>query len=218
MGIITNVQQKDVNNTKNSFAAFSKLYTDSAGPVPEWSKYYNTEAVNKLGKDLDSGNSGEIFPALDEVGKTCTTCHREVKPMVWAKYHWKDFRKVNMSAGNPQEPELPWAVAKMKYLAPASDGTIVNLKENRQKDAADNWNQFNTMFSNMEKACLNCHKELPRYFVSQDVKSLISQAGKQITADTLNEAEETMKQIGDSCYRCHIIHEPAQRIRESLEK
>jgi cytochrome c556 len=218
MGIVANLQQKDINNTKNSFTAFSKLYTESAGLVPEWSRYYNIEAVDKLGNALNSGNPEEIFPALDEVGKTCGTCHREVKPMVWARYHWKDFRKVNMSTGNSQEPELPWAAAKMKYLAPAFDGTIVNIKEGQQNYAADSWNQFNTAFSNLEKACLNCHKEPPRYFVSQDVKSLISQAGQQITAGALNEAEETMKQIGDSCYRCHIIHEPAQRIRESMER
>lgn len=74
------------------------------------------------------------------------------------------------------------------------------------------------MFSNMENACLNCHKEPPRYFVSQDVKSLISQEDQQITVGNLDNAGDTMKQIGDSCYRCHVIHEPAQRIRESMER
>ena len=117
-----------------------------------------------------------------------------------------------------EEPELPWIAAKMKYMAPAFDGIMTNIKEKQQKNATDSWNQFNFMFSSMEKACVNCHKETPRSFVSQDVKSLVSDAGKQIASGDLDSAEKTMQQIGDSCYRCHVIHEPAQRLRESLEK
>jgi len=123
-----------------------------------------------------------------------------------------------MATVNPEEPELPWAVAKMRYMAPAFDGTMTDIKEKQQKNATDDWNQFNTMFSNMEKACLDCHKEAPRSFVSQDVKALINNAGQQIATGDLDSAEKTIQQIGDSCYRCHVIHEPAQRIRESLEK
>lgn len=218
MGTITDFQQKDMDNVKKSFDAFSKSYSDSASMVPEWTEYYDTRAVDKLGKALELGNPGEVFQALDTIGKTCDNCHRDNKPAVWAMYHWKDFRTINMTTINPEEPELPWIVAKMKYLAPAFDGAMVDIKEKQQKNATDDWNQFSAMFSNMEKTCLNCHKEAPRSFVSQDIKSLISSAEQQIITGDFDSAEKTIQQIGDSCYRCHVIHEPAQRMRESLEK
>lgn len=219
MGIIVNVQQNDTDNAKVSFDAFSKLYENTSNMVPEWKGYFDTDVVNGLGTALKSGNPGEIFPAIDKVGKTCSNCHEAEKPTVWAKYHWKDFRTITMVTGNPQEPELPFAAAKMKYLAPAFDGVIVNIKEGQKIEAAEGWNQFNAMFSNLEKSCLQCHSEPPRYFVSSDIKSLISKVGKDITAGNLQEAGDAMQQIGmESCYKCHVIHEPAQRIRESLEK
>lgn len=219
MGVISNFQQNDTNNTKTSFDTFSKLYEENSNLVPEWKSYFNIDTVNKFGEALDSGDPGKVFPALDEIGKTCGSCHRTEKPAVWAKYHWKDFREVTMSTSNPQEPELPFAVAKMKYLTPAFDGTMTNLKEKQKKEASDSWNQFNSIFSNMEKACLQCHSEPPRYFVSQDIKSLISKAGQQITSGDLEGADKTMQQIGmESCYKCHVVHEPAQRLKESLEK
>lgn len=219
MGLIANLQQNDTDNVKTSFDTFSKSYSEISGMVPEWDKYFDKEAVNKLGIAIDSGNPAEIYPAIDNIGKACITCHKEVKPHIWAKYHWKDFRTITMATGNPQEPELPFAITKLKYLTPAFDGTITNLKEKQKKDASESWNQFNTLFSNMEKACLQCHTEPPRYFVSQDIKSLISKAGQQITAGELEDASNTMQQIGtESCYKCHIIHEPAQIIKESLEK
>jgi len=218
MGIVTDFQQKDMDNIKKSFGAFSKSYIDSSSMVPEWTEYYDLAALNKLEMALESGIPGDIFSSLDEVGKTCINCHKDTKAMVWAKYHWKDFKTINMSTINPEEPELPWAIAKMKYMAPSFDGTIVNIQERQQKNATDSWNQFNAMFFNMEKACAGCHKESPRSYVSQDVKSLISTAGKQINEGDMDLAEKTMKQIGDSCYKCHIIHEPAQRIRESLDE
>jgi len=218
MGIVANFQQNDTENVKKSFDALSKSYSDSASMVPEWSEYYDTEAVSKLGNALESGNPHEVSPLMNKVGATCENCHKNNKPMVWAVYHWKDFRTINMTTINPEEPELPWIAAKMKYMAPAFDGTIANIKEKQQKNATDSWSQFNAMFSNMEKTCFNCHKEAPRSFVSQDVKSLINSAGKQIASGDLDVAGNTMQQIGDSCYRCHVIHEPAQRLRESLGK
>lgn len=217
MGIIANFQQKDVNNTKTSFDRFSQLYIESANLVPEWSKYYDIEAVSKLGEAVNSEDPGQIFPALDKVGATCINCHKAEKPAIWAKYHWKDFRDIKISTGNPQEPELPWAAAKVKYLGPAFDGAIINIKENQSKDAIESWNQFEAMFSNMEKACLQCHSEPPRYFVSQDVKSLIDNVEKQITTGNLEDANKNIQQIGMECYKCHVIHEPAQRIKESLK-
>lgn len=217
MGIVTNFQQKDADNAKKSFENFSQLYTKTSNMVPEWNKYFDTDAVNNLGNALDNGNPEKVFGALDKVGKTCRECHNNERVKVWAKYYWKDFRTININTVNPQEPELPWAVAKLKYLAPAFDGTIVNLKEKQQKDAAESWNQFNTMFSNLEKTCANCHTESPKYFVGPDVKSLISRAGQQITAGNLDDGLKTMQQIGINCYKCHIIHQPAQRLKESLQ-
>lgn len=217
MGIIVNFQQNDVNNTKTSFDRFSQLYIESSNLVPEWNGYYDIDAVDKLGKAIDSGDPGQIFPALDRVGITCTNCHKAEKPSLWAKYNWKDFRNIKISTGNPQEPELPWSVAKIKYLTPAFDGTMINIKENQTKDVIDSWKQFNTMFFNMEKGCLQCHSEPPRYFVSQDVKSLIIDVEKQITTGKLDDAYKNIQKIGTGCYKCHVIHEPAQRIKESLK-
>lgn len=219
MAFVANIQQNDADNVKTSFDTFSHLYEDASNLVPEWNKYYNIDAVNRLGEAVERGDPGEIFPALDEVGKTCSTCHRIEKPSVWAKYYWKDFRTITMETGNPQEPVLPFVLAKMRYLAPAFDGTIANIREKQQKNATDSLTQFSTEFSNLEKTCLSCHNTPRYYFVSQDVKSLISKAKQQIATEDLEGAEKTLQQIGmESCYKCHIIHEPAQRIKESLEK
>lgn len=219
MGIVVNLQQNDTENVKASFNRFSKLYKDTSNMVPEWNGYFDVGAVDKLGGALESGNPEIVFQALENVGKTCNSCHKAEKPAVWAKYYWKDFRDITMETGDPQEPELPFAAAKMKYMAPAFDGTIVNIKEGQKKEAADSWNRFNIMFSNLEKACLRCHSESPRYFVSEDIKSMISDVGKQITAGDLDSASNTMQQIGiESCYKCHMVHEPTQRIKESFKE
>lgn len=87
MGVVTDFQQNDTNNTKASFDIFSKLYEEDSNVVPEWKSYFNIYAINKLGEAIDSGDPGKVFPALDEVGKTCRDCHRIEEPAVWAKYH-----------------------------------------------------------------------------------------------------------------------------------
>lgn len=216
-GIIINLQQRDMINATNSFSTFSKLYRETSEMVPEWKGYFDPKLIDRLGKALGSGNSEEIYSAIDTIGMTCLKCHDDNKPYVVSKYYWKDFREINMMTTNLDEPELPFLVAKYKYLVIGFDGVIINAKENQQKEALDSWNQFNRMFANMESTCTNCHVEIPRYFVSQDVKDLINKAEQQIKDGNLTNVASTMRQIGTECYKCHIIHQSPQIIKRSLE-
>ena len=49
VGITVNIQQGDMENAKRSFEVFSQDYKENAEMVPEWKKYYNQTAVEKIG-------------------------------------------------------------------------------------------------------------------------------------------------------------------------
>ncbi|MCX9084373.1 MAG: hypothetical protein OIN87_06210 [Candidatus Methanoperedens sp.] len=211
MGIGVNVQQKDMINAKKSYDDFSLKFKESSDMVPEWKKYYDQAAVEKIGASLDSDDVPGVFENIGKVGEACVQCHKEKMVPIWNKYNWKDFSKLTMKTPNPEEPVLPFPAAKIKYLAFGFDGIGVNIKNNNQKGAKESFGLFKTMFDNLNSTCSSCHVSPRNYYVSSDVQAMIDMMGEKINSGNLSEAEGLRMGIGmESCYNCHVLHMPAQ--------
>ena len=207
MGIPVNLGQGDYMNASKSFEEFSYNYEYSSGMVSGWERYYNTKAVNELGRALADGDQDAIGIAMGEVGETCSDCHLDTLTPVYYKYYWGDFREVMIET--PDGP-IPWKDAKMYYLLMGFDGIGVNIKEGDQAGAQQSFELFDSMFDNMTDACLECHDSMPRYYVSEDIQTMIDDMGANISAGNLIVANGLRYGIGDSCHRCHIVHMPPQ--------
>lgn len=211
MGIGVNLQQGDMANAKKSYIDFSKKFKESSDMVPEWKKFYDQGTVDKIGTSLDSGDVPAVFENIGKVGEACVKCHKEKMPQIWIKYNWNDFGKLTMNTPNPDEPILPFPLAKIKYLASGYDGISVNIKNNNQKGAQESFGLFKKMFDNMNSTCSSCHASPPKYYVSADIQAMIDTMGEKINSGNLSEAEGIRIGIGmESCYRCHVLHMPAQ--------
>lgn len=207
MGIPVNLGQGDFENASASFTDFSERYENSSKMVPEWKKYYDFKSVIKLGNALEIDDPGAIEKAMGKVGETCSECHLDTMTLVYNKYYWGDFRDVMIET--PDGP-LPWKDAKMYYLLMGFDGIGVNIKENDHEGAQQSFELFDQMFNNMTNSCSACHVYEPRYFVSEDIKTMIYNMGTNITKQDYANATILRYGIGDSCHRCHIIHIPPQ--------
>ena len=211
VGISVNIQQEDMANATKSYAAFYENYKNSAEMVPEWKDYYDNEAVERMGDALETGDIPGVFQSMGEVGAGCANCHKDNMPAVWNKYIWKDFREVMINTPNPEEPQLPWAAAKMKYLVAGFDGIGINIKQGNQAGAQQSFELFTEMFNNTKQACGACHATERRYYVSDDIMGMIDTLGQEIDAGNLTAAESIRQGIGaQSCYACHVLHMPAQ--------
>ncbi len=212
MGVIMNSQLGDLVNAKKSFIAFSGEYNDIANMVPEWRKYYDQKPVENLGAALDSGNASAILGAAGGLAESCDNCHTENMPSVWNRYNWKNFNDIEIRT---PEGQLPWAAAKLKYLVIGFDGIGLNIKKMNQTGAQQSFDLFKSMFSNMTAACSSCHATERRYYVSGDIQAMISDMGANIASGNLSRAEGIRQKIGmESCYRCHVLHMPAQFAKE----
>ena len=216
-GIIVNTQEGDIANAKNSFNKFSDEYDKISQLVPEWRRYWDRALVDKLGKDLnkDKVAVGTIMQDVKAIGATCDRCHGNEWPQVWAKYYWKDFDTVNV---NTPMGNMAWPDA-MQVKATGFDGIPVNLKEGKRKEAYKSWQLYKTMLLNFKKACNNCHTTPRYYFVSDDVLAKVDKMGEDIAGNVaIDTIIREQQQLGDNCYRCHIIHQPAQRMKDKMKK
>ncbi len=153
----------------------------------------------------------DVYIAIGEIGETCADCHYDTMPPVYNKYYGGDFSNLEM---NTPYGVKPWKEAKMNYLLGGFDGIGVFIKQGNQDAAIESFDLFEDMFYNMAATCggdgvESCHSSTPRYYVSEDIQTLITDMGTNITEGNFDESERIRYEIGDSCHRCHIIHIPA---------
>ena len=217
--IAINAQEGDWTNAKISFKTFSAIYGDNSKLVPEWKHYFDDDIVEKIGNDINA-KSPAVFADIGKLGMSCEKCHTENKFQVWIKYNWKNFDKINVNTTNPSEPVVPWPAAMEKYLAPSFDGMPVNLAEGKMDAANQSFDTFRAQLLNFKDACKECHGDVERkYFVDNDTIAIVDQLGVQVKAGNLAGAGPLIGQIGnDVCYKCHMLHEPAQKVRTLMER
>ena len=130
------------------------------------------------------------------------------------KYYWRDFRTVNITTpgGN-----VPWP-AGMEFIATAFDGTLINLAEGKLDKAKQSAELFRTMFPpKLKEACNQCHDSERKYFVTDDVATLVDQYVSAADAGKIQDVQKLQGQIGEQCMKCHIIHEPQQKMKEMMD-
>ncbi len=213
-GILTNLQQGDMTNTTANYNVFANEYKKISMKVPEWKGYFDLAAVDKLGKDIKANKIDAAFQDLGTIGATCSRCHADRQPQVWAKYYWRDFDTVNVTTS---EGNLSWTPA-MFAIAGAFDGISVNAAEGEQNDAINSFSQFKALYTDLKKACDNCHDSPRFYYVSDDVFAKIDQMGQNVTAGNLQAAQANQQELGIECYKCHVLHMPAQDMKKKMEK
>ncbi len=211
-GTVVNLQEGDMANATASYNAFSGMYNNISDRVPEWKGYFNITAVDNLGKDLAANNTPASFQDIGAIGATCSKCHEDHQPQVWAKYYWKNFDTVNVSTTHGN---MTWGDS-MEALAGTYAGIGINAAKGNQSAANDSFNQFRDLYTDVKVACSNCHDSPRYYYVSDDVFATIDQMGQNITDGNMKNAIAIQQSLGVQCYRCHVLHMPAQDMKVKM--
>jgi cytochrome c556 len=213
-GMVANIQEGDMANATVQYNVFSSEYKNISRKVPEWKGYFDIAAVNKLGKDLNANNVPAAYDDIGKVGATCEKCMFERTSQVWAKYYWRSFDTVNVTVSNKN---MVWVDA-MKAMATGFGGIAANAAEGNQTATYNSFKQFKQLFTNVRDACKNCHDTPRLYYVSPDVFEKIDQMESNITVNNLTAVMANQQEFGIQCYRCHVLHWPAEEMKSKMGK
>lgn len=208
-GMVANIQEGDMTNAIISYNVFANEYKNISKKVPEWRNYFDISEVDKLGKDLKNNKQSAIPKDIEKIAATCEKCMGERRAQVWAKYYWRGFDTVNIGG-------MPWPDA-MKLLGVNFGGIAANAAEGNQTATNNSFNQFKTLYTDTKTACSNCHDTPRFYYVSDDVFAKIDQMGDNITANNMQNVQDIQKELGIQCYRCHVLHLPAEDMKDKMK-
>ena len=209
-GIIVDLMEEDFENASANYEKFKQKYISVSKLVPEWENDYPMKPVEDLGTSLQTGDKGKIMASVDEVGKTCNSCHLQNMVKVQHKYHWRDFGEIKVTDFVTKE-NVGFSQL-MQLISMNFSGIGVNLEEGQVENAKKHFEQFKTRFTSLKASCTHCHITQRKYYVDETVQSYINELGSALSESSVipqKVAELSMKIGEENCEKCHLVHIPA---------
>lgn len=214
-----NYFESDFDNMQGSFQRFKNVYTELPKLVPEWKEYFSEKNITELEAALNSKDMGKIGPAFEKMGGVCQSCHAVNQTIVQHKYQWDDFSNVTVT--DPVGGKDNSFAEFMHQVAFSYDGITTDLMENQLENSRKHFADFKKRFIAMSESCYACHNSERRYYVDEGVMSMINNIGEEIgkEAPDVKKIQGLAEGIGfESCYKCHLVHQPAAYSQYKLRK
>ncbi len=109
----------------------------------------------------------------------------------------------------------------MQYLDANFAGISISVERGDKEVAQRQLQGFSARFQAMKETCGSCHDTERKYYVDENVQTLIDKLGQALAGSSVDpKAVESLRQgIGmESCAKCHWVHIPAAYAKFSSAK
>ncbi len=218
-GIIADLLEGDIQGVTENFDKFKAKFTEVSKLVPEWEDYFNMDGVENLGTALETGDQEKIMIEYGKVGGVCQNCHNIYMIKVQQKYHWGSFEDITVN--DPITEESISFKRLMQFLDVNFAGISVNVEQGQDENAQTQFDGFKARFQALKMVCIKCHTSKRTYYVDRKVQDVIDEMGETLSKPSVDKSlvGKLIQKIGmESCFKCHLVHEPAELSKYQWKK
>lgn len=196
---------------------FVDHYRKIAEMVPEWRDELDYEGLRQLEDAIGQGDAGQVPMALKELGRSCTSCHREYRATTAMIYRTPDFGKIQV-VGEEGEPARDYPEV-MQELSTLINRIKIAADDSREQAGLEALEQLQRRLDQLGRSCADCHRDpqpearilgdLTREAL-QGLEQGLAQGDKKLAGRSLGSAAVY------ACARCHAIHRAPYDMRERL--
>ena len=202
--------QNDAQHLEKWVARFSEHYLKIGEMVPEWKKKLNMEAVS----DLQSSAREKRFPgvthALDEINKSCKSCHTDFRTITASIYRAPDFSPIKIDSSNTFKAHMEKLTKQVNQIKIASEDGMKGV-------AAASLSDLKKGIHALGKTCVACHEKDTREYPNESISKTISSLEKSLQTGTLKDQGRDLGTLAVlACARCHGTHRIAYDIRKTF--
>lgn len=209
-GIVSDAMEGDLDGARANFQAFRQKYSEVAALIPTWQSRFPMEPVEALGAALESGRPESVMPAMGALGGVCNDCHHAFMPLAQHRYHWDDFKRINVSDPLSGQ-DLPFAQF-MHALEGDMTGIAIDARQGQLEQAQKHIQGFRARMTAFKESCMTCHETERHYYVDASIFAAIDTVNAALTAQPprMETVQAQLMTIGqESCFKCHLVHIPA---------
>ena len=193
-------------------AQLSKHYKKTGEMVPEWKKKLDMGALANLEKHVKNSQYQEVTQALDDLGKSCTSCHTDFRAITATMYRAPDFSTVDDIS-----PSIS-LIEHMKQLTEQVNLIKIASKDGMQDVALSSLYDLKKGMNTLGDTCSTCHKEEEMDYPGDTINETISNLEESLKTGTLKEQGRELGTLAViACARCHGTHRLSYDSRQLFE-
>jgi len=203
-------EHDDAEHLEKWATRFSKHYLKIGEMVPEWKNKLNMEAVSSLQNSAREKRFQDIPRMLDEINKSCKSCHTNYRAVTASMYRSPDFSPIRISPSTTFK-------AHMKKLTQQINQIKIASEDGRKDIALSSLSDVRKGMHTLGKTCVNCHKKDTKEYPTDSISKAISNLEHSLNTGTLKDQGQDLGALAVlACARCHGTHRIAYDIRKTF--
>ena len=200
----------DAKNMEKWATQLSEHYLKIGEMVPEWKSKLDTEAITHLQDSIRNKRNKDVSQALDNLNKSCDSCHTDYRIITATMYRAPDFTSMEINSATSYKKHMKQLIKHVNTIKIASKDKIKDVALSSLSDLKKGINELG-------KSCSTCHKKDTPVYPDNLIKKTITNLDKSLRTGTLKEQGKNLGSLAVlACARCHGTHRLAYDIRKTF--
>ncbi|NOZ10014.1 MAG: cytochrome c [Gammaproteobacteria bacterium] len=200
----------DAEHLEKWVTLLSKHYLKVGEMVPEWNKKLDLETISTLQKSAQNNHYQKVSRGLDDLDKSCKSCHTDYRAITATMYRAPDFSSVEISPSISLKKHMKDLSKQVNQIKIASEDGMKDLALSSLLDLKKGINTLG-------ETCSSCHKKDTRIYPGGTIKKAIISLEKSLRTGTLKDQGKNLGTLAVlACARCHGTHRLSHDIRKTF--
>ena len=188
----------------------SEHYLKIGEMVPEWKNKLDMEAITRLQKSAGSNHYQDVSHALDDLNKSCKSCHADYRVITATMYRAPDFSSMDISPSTSFEKHMKGLTKQVNQIKIASE-------DGRKDIALTSLSSLKKGINALGETCSTCHKKDTKVYPGDTINKTITSLEESLRTGTLKDQGRALGTLAVlACARCHGTHRLAYDTRRTF--
>ena len=179
----------------------SEHYLEIGEMVPEWKKKLDINLITELREQVKNSGYQDITHALDNLNKSCDSCHEDYRAITATIYRAANFSSIdtpNRSTSLKQHmQELTRQVNQIKIAS----------EDGMQEVALSSLSELKKGMNTLGDTCSICHKKDEKEYPGDTINNTVTRLEESLVTGTLKDQGRELGTLAvTACARCHGTH------------
>ena len=189
----------------------SAHYLEIGKMVPEWKKKLDVNLLTELQGYVENSRYQDVTHALDNLNKSCDSCHADYRAITAIMYRAADFSSIDTPGRSTSLKE------HMQELTRQVNQIKIASEDGRQDLALSSLSDLKKGMNALGETCSICHKTDEREYPGETINNTIARLEESLLTGTLKDQGRELGALAvTACARCHGTHRLAYDARNQL--
>lgn len=194
------------NNKEDGFlqkwaGQLSTHYLEIGEMVPEWKKKLDINLITELREHVKNGSYQDITRALDNLSKSCDSCHVDYRAITATMYRAANFSSIDTPDGSTSLKE------HMKELTRQVNQIKIASEDGMREVALSSLSDLKKGMNTLGDTCSICHKKDEKEYPGDTINNTVTRLEESLVTGTLKDQGRELGTLAvTACARCHGTH------------